>query len=68
MRDVEGQLLFLQGVGFDVTEQYRARAANEQLMGEQAARAQADRERDRLQEIFTGLPAAIFLLRGAEDL
>jgi PAS domain S-box-containing protein len=66
VRDQHGQLLFLQGVGFDVTEQYRAREAREQLIREQAARAEADRERDRLREIFTGLPAAITLLRGPE--
>src|ERR1700716_3367964 len=66
VRDHQGQLLFLQGVGFDVTEQYRAREAREQLIREQAARAEADRERDRLREIFTGLPAAITLLRGPD--
>jgi PAS domain S-box-containing protein len=66
VRDEEGQFLFLQGVGFDVTDQYRAREAHERLIREQAARAEADRERDRLREIFSGLPAAIWLLRGSD--
>jgi len=66
VRDEEGQLLFLQGVGFDVSDQYRAREAHEELIREQAARAEADRERDRLREILSGLPAAITLLRGPE--
>ena len=66
VRDEEGQFLFLQGVGFDVSDQYRAREAHEELMREQGARAEADRERDRLREIFSGLPAAIWLLRGPE--
>jgi PAS domain S-box-containing protein len=66
VRDEEGQLLFLQGVGFDVSDQYRAREAREQLLREQGARAEADRERDRLREIFSGLPAAIWLLRGSD--
>jgi PAS domain S-box-containing protein len=63
VRDETGQLLFLQGVGFDVTEQARGRAAREELIREQAAHAEADRERDRLRDIFSGLPAAIWLLR-----
>ena len=66
VRDEQGQLLFLQGVGFDVSDQYRAREAREQLIREQAARAEADRERDRLREIFSGLPAAIALLRAPD--
>jgi PAS domain S-box-containing protein len=64
VRDERGELLFLQGVGFDVTEQYRGREAREQLIQEQAARAEADRERHRLREIFTHLPAAVVLLSG----
>lgn len=66
VRDQEGQLLFLQGVGFDVTEQHLAREEREQLIREQTARAEADRERDRLREIFSGLPAATCVLRGAD--
>jgi PAS domain S-box-containing protein len=66
VRDSEGHLLFLQGVGFDVTDQYRAREAREQLIREQVARAEADRESDRLRKIFSGLPAAIALLRGPD--
>jgi PAS domain S-box-containing protein len=67
VRDEEGQLLFLQGVGFDVSDQYRAREAREALIREQAARAEAAGERDRLREVFSGLPAAITLLRGPEQ-
>ena len=67
VRDQTGKLLFLQGVGFDVTEQARGRTAREELIREQAARAEADRERDRLRDIFTGLPAAIWLLRGPDQ-
>lgn len=68
VRDEEGELLFLQGVGFDVTDQYRAREAREQLIREQTARAEADRELDRLREIFSGLPAAVALLRGPDHI
>jgi PAS domain S-box-containing protein len=68
VRDETGQLLFLQGVGFDVTEQARGRAAREELIREQAAHSEADRERDRLRDIFSGLPAAIWLLRGPHQL
>ena len=64
VRDPNGQLLFLQGVGFDVTEQYRAREAREQLIKEQAARAEADRERNRLRDILNHLPAAVALVNG----
>ena len=64
VRDANGRLLFLQGVGFDVTEQYRAAEAREQLVREQTARAQADRDRNRLREMFTNLPAAVWLLEG----
>jgi PAS domain S-box-containing protein len=64
VRDARGQLSFLQGVGFDVTAQHRAREAREQLIREQAARAEADRERDRLRDIFMHLPAAVALVRG----
>jgi PAS domain S-box-containing protein len=67
VRDSNGEILFLQGVGFDVTEQYRAAEAREELIREQAARAQADRDRNRLREMFTNLPAAVWLLEG-EDL
>jgi len=67
VRNEEGQLLFLQGVGFDVSDQYRAREAQEELIREQAARAEADRERDRLREILSGLPASITLLRGPQQ-
>lgn len=66
VRDEVGKLLFLQGVGFDVTEQYRAREAREELIRAQAARAEADRESDRLREVFSRLPAAIAMLRGAD--
>ena len=68
VRDERGQLLFLQGVGFDVTEQFRAQEAREQLIRERAARAEADRERRRLQEVFTSLPAAISVLTGPEHI
>jgi PAS domain S-box-containing protein len=68
VRDPNGQLLFLQGVGFDVTEQHRAREAREQLIREQAARAEADRERNRLRDIFTHLPAAIALVSGKDHI
>jgi PAS domain S-box-containing protein len=61
VRDEQGRLLFLQGIGFDITEQHRAQ---EKLMQERAARAEADRERARLREMFTGLPAAVSVLRG----
>ncbi|HKY51467.1 MAG TPA: PAS domain-containing sensor histidine kinase, partial [Candidatus Limnocylindria bacterium] len=64
VRDANGELLFLQGVGFDVTEQFKAAEAREQLIREQAARAQADRDRNRLREMFTNLPAALWLLAG----
>jgi PAS domain S-box-containing protein len=67
VRDTHGELLFLQGVGFDVTEQFNAAEAREQLIREQAARAQADRDRNRLREMFTSLTAALWLLDG-EDL
>lgn len=66
VRDAHGGLLFLQGVGFDVTEQFRAIEAREQLLREQTARAQADRDRARLREIFTNLPAAIWLVEGSD--
>jgi PAS domain S-box-containing protein len=66
VRDQQGGLLFLQGVGFDVTEQFRAVEARELLLREQTARAQADRDRSRLREIFTNLPAAIWLLEGSD--
>jgi PAS domain S-box-containing protein len=66
VRDTHGELLFLQGVGFDVTEQYRAAEAREELIREQTARAQADRDRNRLREMFTNLPAAVWLLEGEE--
>jgi PAS domain S-box-containing protein len=66
VRDERGQLLFLQGAGFDVTEQFRAQEAREQLVREQAARAEADRERRRLHELFRTLPAAIVVLRSAD--
>src|SRR5207248_678872 len=46
VRDDRGHLLFLQGVGFDVSAQYRAREAREQLIREHAAHAEADRELD----------------------
>jgi PAS domain S-box-containing protein len=67
VRDAHGELLFLQGVGFDVTEQYRAAEAREELAREQAARAQADRDRNRLREMFTNLPAAVWLLEGEDQ-
>jgi PAS domain S-box-containing protein len=66
VRDTRGQILFLQGVGFDVTEQFRAAEAREQLLREQHARAQADRDRNRLREMFTNLPASLWLLEGEE--
>jgi PAS domain S-box-containing protein len=66
VRDTQGQLLFLQGVGFDVTEQFRAAEAREELIREQNARAQADRDRNRLREMFTNLPAALWLLEGED--
>jgi PAS domain S-box-containing protein len=66
VRDTRGDLLFLQGVGFDVTEQFRAAEAREQLMREQVARAQADRDRTRLREMFINLPAALWLLEGED--
>jgi PAS domain S-box-containing protein len=47
VRDASGQPLFLQGVGFDITEQYHAQEVREQLIREQAAHAEADRERER---------------------
>jgi PAS domain S-box-containing protein len=66
VRDQDGQPLFLQGVGFDVTEQFKGREARERLIREQAARAEADRERDHLRTIFARLPAAVALLRGPD--
>ena len=66
VRDAQGGLLFLQGVGFDVTEQFRAAEARDQLLREQMARAQADRDRTRLREMFINLPAALWLLEGAD--
>jgi PAS domain S-box-containing protein len=46
VRDEAGKVLFLQGVGFDVTDQYRAQEAREQLIREQVARAEAERARE----------------------
>jgi PAS domain S-box-containing protein len=66
VRDAHGGLLFLQGVGFDVTEQFRAAEARDQLLREQMARAQADRDRTRLREMFINLPAALWLLDGED--
>jgi PAS domain S-box-containing protein len=66
VRDAHGGLLFLQGVGFDVTEQFRAEEAKEQLLREQTARVQADRDRTRLREMFINLPAALWLLEGED--
>jgi PAS domain S-box-containing protein len=68
VRDERGQLLFLQGVGFDVTEQFRAQEAREQLILERAARAEADRERERLREMFSSLPAAVSVLHGPDHI
>jgi PAS domain S-box-containing protein len=59
VRDDGGSPLFLQGVGFDVTEQHRAQATREQLIREQAARAEAERERERREQ---------FLASAAHDL
>jgi PAS domain S-box-containing protein len=56
VRDAGGSPLFLQGVGFDVTEQHRAQETREQLIREQAARAEAERERER-REQFLGSAA-----------
>jgi PAS domain S-box-containing protein len=64
VRDPHGELLFLQGVGFDVTAEHRAREAREELIREQAARAEADRERDRMRDIFMHLPTAVVLVSG----
>ncbi|HEX2194692.1 MAG TPA: PAS domain S-box protein, partial [Candidatus Limnocylindria bacterium] len=50
VRDEQGRPLFLQGVGFDVTEQRRAQETREQLIREQAARAEAEAARRRAQE------------------
>jgi PAS domain S-box-containing protein len=47
VRDQQGHPLFLQGVGFDVTEQRQAQETREELIREQAARAEAERERER---------------------
>jgi PAS domain S-box-containing protein len=66
VRDAQGGLLFLQGVGFDVTDQHRAAEARDQLLREQMARAQADRDRTRLREMFINLPAALWLLDGED--
>lgn len=66
VRDERGYPSFLQGAGFDVTEQFRAQEAREELLREQAARAEADRERRRLRQISATLPAAIALLHGPD--
>jgi PAS domain S-box-containing protein len=66
VRDDSGRLLFLQGVGFDITDQMDAQEARQQLVREQVARADADRERDRLRALFTRLPSATWLLRGPQ--
>lgn len=50
VRDEDGHLLFLQGVGFNVTEQVQARDAREELIRSQAARAEADRARRQVEE------------------
>lgn len=66
VRDERGQPIFLQGAGFDVTEQFRAQEAREQLAREQAARAQADHEHQRLLQVFSTLPAAVAVLDGPD--
>jgi PAS domain S-box-containing protein len=66
VRDEAGHPLFLHGLGFDVTEQQRAEQTKRQLLFEQAARDEAERDGARLRDMFTNLPAAISILNGPE--
>jgi PAS domain S-box-containing protein len=66
VRDEAGHPLFLHGVGFDVTEQQRAAHTRQELLLEQAARDEADRDRVRLRDMFVNLPAAIAILNGPD--
>lgn len=66
VRDDAGRPLFLQGIAFDITEQQQAQDTKERLLEERLARAEADRERTRLRDLFMGLPAATAVLRGPE--
>ena len=68
VHDETGRLLFLQGVGFDITEQQRAQQTRQQLDQERTARATADRDRERLREMFSSLPAVVTVLRGPEHI
>jgi PAS domain S-box-containing protein len=64
VRDTSGLPLFLQGVAFDITEQKQGEELRQQLVLEQIARQEMDRERGRLLEMFTSLPAAVCVLSG----
>jgi PAS domain S-box-containing protein len=64
--DAAGRPLFLHGVGFDISDQQRAQETRQQLLMEQEARTEADRQRSRLQEMFTNVPAAIAVLDGPD--
>jgi signal transduction histidine kinase len=59
VRDADGEPLFLQGVGFDVTDQHRAQEIREELIREQAERAEQDRQREKKDQ---------FLAAAAHDL
>lgn len=66
--DEHGAPLFLQGVGFDVSDQFAAQEAREQLLREQAAHEEAERERQRLLQVLSSLPAATAVLRGVDHI
>lgn len=49
-RDEDGRIAYLQGIGFDVTEQVAARQQREELIRTQAAKAEAETARERVEE------------------
>jgi PAS domain-containing protein len=78
LRDAQGQTTGIITVGSEVTEQVRARQLVEQLNQElearvaertrqvQAARAEADHQRQRLERLFMEAPASICMLSGPD--
>ena len=64
--DEEGRTVKLVGVAQDVTQQKRMEERAVTLAREQAARAEVERERERLYRVFQDLPAAIAISYGPE--
>jgi PAS domain-containing protein len=68
VRDETGKAVRVVGTTQDITDRKRAEEERNQLIGEQAARAEVEAARQQLHDLFMRAPASITVLRGPEHI